>query len=104
MFKVLFMVISFPYAEFIYFELPGNIYSRAPPLEFNRNIKMNKNVDKSVYLQMIYGLRDAPAVTLQSCLTLLQGDTVYCSLDLSITPWRIKVIRNMTGPERCLHF
>lgn len=35
---------------------------------------------------MVYGLRDAPLVTLQSSLTLLQCDTMYCFLDLSIMP------------------
>lgn len=33
-------------------------------------------------LQMVYGLRDAPVVSLQSCLTLLQCDTMHRSLNL----------------------
>lgn len=37
------------------------------------------------YLQTIYGVRDAPVVTLQGRLTLLQRDTVHRPLDLSIT-------------------
>lgn len=49
--------------------------------------KWSLAVVQAMNLQVIYGLRDAPVVTLQSGLTLLQRDAVYCSLDLSIIPW-----------------
>lgn len=41
---------------------------------------------RSVYLQLVYGLSDAPGVTLQSGLALLQRDPVHGPLDLVITP------------------
>lgn len=53
---------------------------------FRANKETHKYAHREVYLQMINSLRDAPVVALQSRLALLQGDTMHCSLDLSIKP------------------
>lgn len=49
---------------------------------FTLSSRSQAQTKQLLHLQMINGLRDTPVVTLQSGLTLLQRDTVYCSLDL----------------------